>query len=77
MRTLTAQRLKKQAEHELKSRGEMVDHLLEEAKAELEKLSALLTVPAEMVPEETPQRIFEEYREDNEDSYFEQGIIER
>jgi hypothetical protein len=76
MRTLTAQRLKKQVEHELKNRREMLDHLWEEAKAETEKLSALLTAPAEMVPEETPQMIFEEYREDDEDSYFEKGVIE-
>jgi hypothetical protein len=77
MKTLTAQRLKKQVEQELKNRGEMLDHLLGEARAEAEKLATLLTVPKEMAPEETPQRPFEEYREDNEDSYFEQGIIER
>jgi hypothetical protein len=77
MRTLTAQRLKKQVEHDLKNRGEMVDRLLEKARAEAEKLSALLTAPAEMMSKETPHRTLEEYREDNEDSYFEQGIIER
>jgi hypothetical protein len=77
MRTLAAQRLKKQVEHEIKNRGEMLDHILEEAKAEAEKLSALLTAPAEMVSEETPRRTLEEYREDDEDSYFEKGVIER
>jgi len=61
MKTLTAQRLKKQVEHEIKNRGEMLDHILEEARAEAEKLSALLTAPAEMVSEETPQRSWRRY----------------
>jgi hypothetical protein len=77
MRTLTAQRLKKQAEYEYKNHGEMMDRLFEEARAEAEKLETLLTVPAEMMFEETPRRVVEDYREDDEDSYFEQGIIER
>jgi hypothetical protein len=77
MRTLTAQRLKKRAEYEYKNREEIIKHLFEEAKAEAETLEALLTVPAEMMFEETPRRALEKYREDDEDSYFEQGVIER
>jgi hypothetical protein len=73
MKTLTAQRLQKKAAKELQSREEMLSHLFEEARAEAAKLSTLLTYPAE----KTPRQTFEEYREDNEDSYFEQGIIER
>ncbi len=77
MRTLQAQRLKKQAEYEYQHRQEIIEHLFEEAQAEAAKLEAMLTTPAEKMPRGEAQQAFEEYREDDEDSYFEQGVIER
>lgn len=77
MRTLKAQRLKKQNEYEYQHRGEIIEQLLEEAQAEAAKLEAMLTVPAEKMPRGEAKQTFEEYREDDEDSYFEQGLIER
>jgi hypothetical protein len=77
MKTMTAQRLKKQVEHELKNRGEMLDHLFEEARAEAEKLATLLSPTADKGFDTIPRQTYEEYREDNEESYFEQGVIER
>ncbi len=53
MRTLTAQRLKKQAEQEYKNRGEMIDRPFEEARAEAKRLEDLLNAPVEMIIEET------------------------
>jgi hypothetical protein len=77
MRTLTAQRLKKQAEKEYKKRGEMMERIFEEARAEMEKLAALLNLPEDKLPREEIKVEVEEYREDDEVSYFEQGFIER
>ena len=77
MRTLTAQRLKKQTEYENKHRAGMIQKLFEEARAEMEKLSVFMAVQEEIIPVETPRKALEKYREDDEDSYFEQGILER
>jgi hypothetical protein len=77
MKTLTAQRLKKRAENEYKNRGEMIEHILEQAQAEVEKLETLLTVPEDIFPRKDVRVVVEEYREDDEASYFEQGVMER
>jgi hypothetical protein len=77
MRTLTAQRLKKQAENEYNKREEMIEHILKQAKAEVEKLETLLTVPEDIFPRKDVRVAVAEYREDGEDSYFEQGVMER
>jgi hypothetical protein len=77
MKTLTAQRLKKQAENEYKNRGEMIEHILEQAQAEVEKLETLLTVPEDISPRKDVRVVVAEYREDDEASYFEQGVMER
>jgi hypothetical protein len=76
MRTLTAQHLKKQAEKEYKERTELIERIFEEATAEMEKLATLLTIPADTFPREEIKVEVEEYREDDEVSYFEQGFIE-
>jgi predicted DNA-binding protein len=77
MRTLIAQRLRKQTELENKNRAEMIRQLFEEARAEMETLSGLMDVPEGIMPLESPRKTLEKYREDDEDSYFEQGILER
>lgn len=55
----------------------MIEHLWREARAEAAKLEDLLNVPPEKIPGGEVKKAFEEYREDDEDSYFEQGVIER
>ena len=77
MRTLTAQRLRKQTELENKNRAEMIKQLFEEARGEMKTLSGFMAVPEEIMPLESPRKALEKYREDDEDSYFEQGILER
>ena len=77
MKTLQAQRLKKQAAHEYRNRREILEQIWEEAKAEAKKLEGLLTGYPEANRKEAPQQVFEEYREDDEGVYFEAGFIER
>ena len=55
----------------------MLERIFEEATAEMEKLETLLTVPEDKFPREEIKVAVEEYREDDEDSYFEQGVTER
>lgn len=76
MKTLQAQRLKKQAEGEYQRRDEMREEILEEAWAELEKLGSLLADSGEMILSDTGRQVFEECREDDQTVYFEQGILE-
>jgi hypothetical protein len=52
-------------------------HILEEAQKEMEKLQSLLVNSRETVFREPDRQLFEEYREDDEAVYFEQGIVER
>ena len=77
MKTLQAQRHKKKAAHEYKHRQEILEHIWEEAVAEAKKLEGLLTGDREAHRKETPKQVFEEYREDDERVYFEEGFIER
>jgi hypothetical protein len=77
MRTLVAQRLKKQGEYEYRHRAEMMEQILWEAEAEIEKLASLLAESGELIIVEAGRQVFEEYREDDETVYFEQGVIER
>ncbi len=77
MRTLQAQRLKKQAEYEYRHRSEQLEQIFWEAKAEMAKLESLLPEFGEMMIWEVNQQIYEEYKEDDEAAYFEQGLIER
>ncbi len=77
MRTLTAQRLKKQAEKEYQNRGEMIAYILAQAQIEVKKVKTLLTVPEDILPRNDVRVAGAEYREDDEASYFEQGFMER
>jgi hypothetical protein len=77
MRTLVAQRLKKQGKYEYRHRAEMMEQILWEAEAEIEKLASLLAESGELIIVEAGRQVFEEYREDDETVYFEQGVIER
>jgi hypothetical protein len=77
MRTLQAQRLKKQAEYEYRHRSQQLEQIFLEARAEMAKLEGLLSESGEMIIWEVSQQIYEEYREDDEAVYFEQGMIER
>jgi hypothetical protein len=77
MRTLQAQRLKKQAEYEYRHRAELMEQILGEAEAEIEKIGSLLAESGELIMAEAGRQVFEEYREDDEAVYFEQGVIER
>jgi hypothetical protein len=77
MRTLVAQRLKKQVEQEYRRRAEVMDQILWEAGAEMAKLESLLSDFGEVIPQEFNRQAVEEYREDDGDVYFEQGVIER
>jgi hypothetical protein len=77
MTTLLAQRLKKQRENESRRRGEVMEQIFWEAEAEIEKLSTLLAGSGEIFIVEVGRQVFEEYREDDEAVYFEQGVIER
>ena len=77
MRTLQAQRLKKQAEYEYRHRSEQLEQIFSEAEAEIKKLQGLLAESGEMIIWEVNQQIYEEYREEDEAVYFEQGMIER
>lgn len=77
MKTLQAQRLKKQTEHEYKHRQELMEQIWEEAEAEAKKLEGLLTDYRETNRKEAFKQVFEEYREDDEAVYFEEGFIER
>jgi hypothetical protein len=76
MKTLTAQRLKKLLAYEYQHRAEVMEDLLGEAAAEMEKLGSLLAESGELIIEEVRQQGYEEYREDDEAVYFEQGVIE-
>jgi hypothetical protein len=77
MRTLQAQRLKKQAENEYRHRPELLEQIFWEAEAEMEKLESLLGEPEEIILWEVGRQGYEEYKEDDEEVYFEQGMIER
>jgi hypothetical protein len=77
MRTLQAQRLKKQAEYEYQHRPELLEQIFWEAEAEMEKLESLLAEPEEIILWEVGRQGYEEYKEDDEEVYFEQGMIER
>ena len=77
MKTLQAQRHKKKAAHEYKHRQEILRQIREEAEAEAKKLEGLLTGYPEANRKEAPKQVFEEYREDDEGVYFEEGFIER
>ena len=77
MKTLQAQRLKKEAEYEYRHRSEQLEEIFSAAEAEIEKLEGLLAESGEMIIWEVNQQIYEEYREDDEGVYFEQGMIER
>jgi hypothetical protein len=77
MKSLLAQRLKKQAEHEHRHRTEVMEQILGEAEAEMEKLGSLLIESGEPILLEVGKQGYEEYREDDEGVYFEQGVIER
>ncbi len=77
MRSLQAQRLKKQVEHEHQHRPEVMEQILSEAEAEMEKLGNLLVETGESITLEVGKQGYEEYREDDEGVYFEQGVIER
>ena len=77
MRTLMAQRLKKQAEYEYRHRCQQLEQIFWEAAVEMEKLESLLPESGDMIIWEVSQPIYEEYREDDEAVYFEQGMIER
>jgi len=77
MRTLQAQRLKKQAEYEYRHRSEQLDQIFREAEAEMVKLESLLVESGEIILWEAGRQGYEEYREDDEEVYFEQGMIER
>jgi len=76
MRTLQAQRHKKQTEYEHKHRREILDRIWEEANEETKKLEGLLTGYQEANLKEAFKQVFEEYREDDEAVYFEAGFIE-
>jgi hypothetical protein len=77
MRTLQAQRLKKQVKDEHHHRAEVMEQILWEAEAEMEKLGGLLAESGEAIILEVSKQGYEEYREDDEAVYFEQGVIER
>ena len=77
MKTLQAQRLKKQAAYEYRHRRQILAQIWEEAGAEAKKLEGLLTGYREVNRKEAPRQVFEEYREDDERVYFEKGFIER
>lgn len=76
MRTLQAQRHKKQTEYEYKYRREIIDQIWEEADAEAIKLDGLLTDPRKGDRTEAFKQVFEEYREEDDAVYFEAGFIE-
>lgn len=76
MRTLQAQRLKKQTASEHKHRQDILEQIWEEAIEETKKLAGLLTGDRESYLREAFKQDFEEYREDDEDVYFEEGFIE-
>jgi hypothetical protein len=77
MRTLQAQRLKKQSEYEYRHRSEQLEQIFWEADAEMEKLEGLLAESGAIIVWEVNQQRYEEYKEDDEAVYFEQGLIER
>jgi hypothetical protein len=77
MRTLQAQRLKKLTEYEYRHRPELLEQIFWEATAEIEKLESLLAESGEIILWEVGRQGYEEYREDDEAVYFEQGMIER
>lgn len=76
MRTLQAQRLKKRTIFEYKHRQDILEQIWEEALEETKKLAGLLTGYRESYLGEAFKQEFEEYREDDEDVYFEEGFIE-
>jgi activator of 2-hydroxyglutaryl-CoA dehydratase len=76
MRTLQAQRLKKRTEFEYKHHQEILEQIWEEADAEARKLEGLLTGYQESNLREAFKQTFEEYREDDEAVYFEEGFVE-
>jgi hypothetical protein len=79
MRTLQAQRRKKQIEQEYRRCAEVMDQILWEAGAEMAKLESLLSdfEFEEVIFQEFNRQAVEEYREDDGDVYFEQGVMER
>ncbi len=77
MRTLEAQRRKKKIEQEYRRRSEEMDQIFWEAEAEMAKLESLLKDFEEVIFPDFNRQAVEEYREDDEDVYFEQGMIER
>jgi hypothetical protein len=77
MRTLKAQRLKKQVEKEYRHRQGTMEDILAEARAEVKKLEGLLDDFEEITLWEAGSQVFEEYREDDEAVYFEEGFLER
>ena len=77
MKTLQAQRLKKQAAQEYRHRRQILAQIWEEAGAEAKKLEGILIGDREAHRKEAPRQVFEEYREDDERVYFEEGFIER
>jgi hypothetical protein len=79
MRTLEAQRRKKQIEQEYRRRAEVMDQILWEAGAEMAKLESFLSdfEFEEEIFQGFNRQAVEEYREDDGDVYFEQGVIER
>jgi len=54
-----------------------MEQILSEAEAEMEKLGNLLVETGESITLEVGKQGYEEYREDDEGVYFEQGVIER
>ena len=74
MKTLQAQRHKQKAAHEYKHRQEILDQIQEDAEAEMRKLQGYLNTYNFKIER---QQVFEEYREDDESVYFEEGFIER
>ncbi len=76
MRTLQAQRLKKRMALEYKHRHDLLEQIREEAIAETKKLAGLLTGYQESYLREAFKQDFEEYREEDQEVYFEEGFIE-
>ena len=54
-----------------------MEQILGEAQEEMEKLGNLLPETGETIILEVNKQTYEEYKEDDEAVYFEQGVIER
>jgi len=74
MKTLQAQRHKKKAAQEYKHRQEILEQIREDAEAEMRKLRGYLSTYDLKIER---QQAVEDYREDDERVYFEEGFIER